>query len=316
LCNDRSLAEHWSGWNPDGGIIKGTYSDFYFVTYRRSDLSCKNKNDRFTVSEANGNGVLIYPVGLITSGELSMMGRGSDVIWTMTPQGLYYNPNLKLSFARVYSSNFRTENSVVDVKKNVKPTISLRPGIIYSVGDGSVSNPYVIDLDVNNDKFKISYEESDQFSVSLTEAYNKQTVSLESKVEKYKIASFKVNNRLVKGNSFAMPAHDVVITDVKLEINNILESDHFPYLRDIEEKEVTFEGATSLSVVLDYQTADNEEDFIHIYDADGKEYGRYNSIERKNENIRVEGNYVKIIFEKRNGSNYYGYKATVTPNYE
>jgi len=53
-----------------------------------------------------------------------------------------------------------------------------------------------------------------------------------------------------------------------------------------------------------------------LYDADGKEYGRYNSIERKNENIRVEGNYVKIIFEKRNGSNYYGYKATVTPNYE
>jgi len=63
-CNDRSMSnQSTNGWNPNGG---STSTYLYFKSVNDdTNLTCKNKNDRFTVNEANGNGALTYPVGLL-----------------------------------------------------------------------------------------------------------------------------------------------------------------------------------------------------------------------------------------------------------
>jgi len=84
-----------------------------------------------------------------------------------------------------------------------------------------------------------------------------------------------------------------------------------------EYKEKTFEGATSLTVKLDYQTESANYDYIYLYDSTGKQYGKYGGTTRKTETITIPGNYIKILFHTNGSSNnYYGYKATITPNYD
>jgi len=113
-----------------------------------------------------------------------------------------------------------------------------------------------------------------------------------------------------------MPAEDVLITDVTLVVS--LESEHNPYANNLNEyKEKIFEGATSLTVKLEYQTENSNFDYIQIYDSTGKSYGKYGGYTRKTETITISGNYIKILF-KTDGAvnNYYGYKAAITPNYD
>jgi len=127
-----------------------------------------------------------------------------------------------------------------------------------------------------------------------------------------------MNGTIIEGNTFVMPAEDVIITDVVLEFDPILESEHNPYSNNLDEyKEKTFEGATSLTVKLDYQTESANYDYIYLYDSTGKQYGKYGGTTRKTETITIPGNYIKILFHTdRSGNNYYGYKATITPNYD
>ncbi len=80
--------------------------------------------------------------------------------------------------------------------------------------------------------------------------------------------------------------------------------------------EKTFEGATSLTVTLDYQTESVNYDWIYLYDSTGKQYGKYGG-SRKTETITIPGDYIKIVFRTDgSGNNYYGFKATITPNYD
>lgn len=63
-----------------------------------TSLACKNKNDSFTVGSENGNGALIYPVGLLTSDEVMYAGSKIDtnnnnyylytgnLYWTLSPR--------------------------------------------------------------------------------------------------------------------------------------------------------------------------------------------------------------------------------------
>lgn len=115
-----------------------------------------------------------------------------------------------------------------------------------------------------------------------------------------------------------MPAGNVAITDVLLKLDSVIESKHSPYSNNLrEEKEKRFTGATSLTVELDYQTESTNYDWIYLYDSTGKEYGKYGGTTRKTETITIPGDYIKILFRTDgSGNNFYGYKATITPNYE
>lgn len=92
------------------------------------------------------------------------------------------------------------------------------------------------------------------------------------------VTSFKRNGELIYGNSFKMPGTDVTISDVVLEGGVIVGSEHNPYPNNLNDKEYlnkTFEGAQSLTVILEYKTEGTSNDYIFLYDKNGKRYGKY-----------------------------------------
>jgi len=317
-CNDRSLGsrtQNTNGWNPNGGST-GTYLYFKSVNDDRN-LTCKNKNDRFTVNEANGNGALTYPVGMIDETERNLAYNGGSPhtsgssYWGLSPNYFYY---ISARGYSVFSSGFADYYNVY-YTHGVRPAVSLRAGIEYSSGDGSSAKPFVVDAEAIG--YKISIQEGTNVKSNTEVSSEGRTIELTSTLENYVVSSFKINGTLIKGDTFVMPDEDVIVTDVKLAEQVVFESDH-PYAINLDEyKEKTFEGATSLTVKLDYQTESANYDYIYLYDSTGKQYGKYGGTTRKTETITIPGNYIKILFHTNGSSNnYYGYKATITPNYD
>ena len=151
-CNDRSIYQ-LNGWNPNGG---DTTKSLYFGGYGRANstyipsLSC-NKNDAFTKDDvAIGNGKLTYPVGLITSDEV-MLGGGKgtsnntyylysyEEYWSGSP---YYFLSYSFEFY-VHSSGALDSYNVYNAI-GVRPMVSLKPGTVFTSGDGSANTPYVV----------------------------------------------------------------------------------------------------------------------------------------------------------------------------
>ncbi len=162
--------------------------------------------------------------------------------------------------------------------------------------------------------------QGDNIVANVAKGYEGQIITLSSTEENKVVSSFKLNGTLVEGNTFTMPAENVTITDVVTVTATIIESEHNPYANNINNQvmgEETFEGATSLTVTLDYQTESTSYDWIYLYDSTGKQYGKYGGSTRKTETITIQGNYVKVVFKTdSSGNNYYGFKATIIPNYE
>ena len=142
FCNDRSIRA-LNGWNPDGGMTNA-YLQFkeYSVT---SDLSCTNTTDQFSIS--NNNAKLTYKVGLMSSPEMNILNNSNarktgQVYWLASPN--YFND----SSARgryVYTGGNMGYYYVNDVY-GVRPAVSLTPGTRYSDGDGSMANPYIVEV--------------------------------------------------------------------------------------------------------------------------------------------------------------------------
>ena len=148
-CNDRSMSnQSTNGWNPNGG---STSTYLYFKSNgNSSNLTCQNRNDRFSVNKENGNGALRYPVGLITRQEQNLAYISSksplasgNYYWGLSPNSFnnYYAIGYVVNTHGYYYS-YRVNNSL-----GVRPAVSLRTGIEYMSGDGSVDYPYVIDMD-------------------------------------------------------------------------------------------------------------------------------------------------------------------------
>ncbi len=154
FCNDRTIYQ-LSGWNPNGG---STTSYLYFGPRGRTlspytpSLIC-NTNDAFTVNVENGNGKLTYPVGLLTVDETRLAGGAMDrntnntyylyngeFWWTASPS---YHSNLYANgyYMSAASSAVSTD---LGVRYGVRPAVSLKPGTKFSGGDGTASNPYVV----------------------------------------------------------------------------------------------------------------------------------------------------------------------------
>jgi surface protein len=133
------------------------------------------------------------------------------------------------------------------------------------------------------------------------------------------IVSFKLNGVDVDGNKFTVPVDNnvVVISDVVTANYVIIESEHSPYQNNLSKNyERIFDGAISLTVVLEYQTEDTEYDYIYVYDHENNEYGPYGGEDKGSVTITLSGNYINILFETDVSVNeYYGFKATITPNY-
>jgi len=146
-CNDRSydtrsgytFAE--SGWNDNGGNTnKGLYFKEYGIT---SDLSCTNVTDRFSVS--NNQAKLTYPIALPTTPEMNLIGNSpiryaTTHYWLMSP--IYITLSRRIQSGWVDTAlNYGLGESYT-----LRPAISLVKDTTYSRGNGSETNPYVVNM--------------------------------------------------------------------------------------------------------------------------------------------------------------------------
>ena len=153
-CNDRQI-DTVSGYGNALGY--GTNQTAYMPRYRLYTnkspiLTCTNQNDRFTVEDTSkGNGVLTYPVGLITADEVSMGGAvyGSSnssyylytgsTYWTMSP--FLFNGSSAYEF--YVHSNGRIYNYFVYLPYGVRPVLSLKSDISVT-GSGTQNDPFLV----------------------------------------------------------------------------------------------------------------------------------------------------------------------------
>ena len=175
FCNDRSTKAYDANtignnnFSSYGDLGYGKNTTFYGAAHRASYYSknpnpilvCQNDNDKFTVNSKNGNGKLIYPVGLITLDEVVFAGFNTYYSNTSdfkdTTNYLYTNSNyLTLSPVMLnadgdapvgsVSSAGAVGNGYVAHTSGVRPVISLKSGtVVEPTGSGTTTNPYVVE---------------------------------------------------------------------------------------------------------------------------------------------------------------------------
>ena len=162
-CNDRNVS--------DGTYCPNCSTDFSFAGRTRIDTNktpsydCENVGDKFTVDASTGNGSLKYPIALMTSDEVVYAGgmiymnattwfyynsvktssTGNYMWWLMTPF-LWNNSGragVLLLDGQMYPGNLKAY--YVHNASAVRPVISLKSCVKYLSGDGSATNPYIIE---------------------------------------------------------------------------------------------------------------------------------------------------------------------------
>ena len=163
-CNDRELAS---------GSTYSTGSSFNYAPYGRQNANktptynCANIKDAF--SGSNSEAKLTYPIGLMTSDEISYAGgesytdltapyawyylnsaggsiTGSNAWWSLSPN--FWSGSYSF-FWFVYGSvnPGNLNHSRVVVSLAVRPSVSLKSCNLISGGDGSANNPYIVKTD-------------------------------------------------------------------------------------------------------------------------------------------------------------------------
>ena len=170
-CNDRTIY-NIGGFNKDNNadvtnassILDIFNAALLFKNYENIDafgtgkainpsVKCTSKNDSFTVG-TKGNGKLTYPVGLLTGEEATLAGHGDpgysensylttgSWYWLSSPYDFNGN-DTSVSFVGSDGGLYGVD---VGGAGGVRPSISLKPGTTPSGGDGTVNNPYLIDI--------------------------------------------------------------------------------------------------------------------------------------------------------------------------
>ena len=243
-CNDISVGEI-NGWNPNGGDTKEVLS---FSSYTRTEtnyrpsLTCSRKLDQFTVSSSKGNGKLTYPVGLITTDEIMYAGgkfntgnssyylNTNQDYWSLTP--VDFNISSSARNIELYSSGSTNTNSVV-TEGGLRPVISLKSPVLVEFGDGTKTNPYIINynhsifVEDNKQTKNISFNIEDISSVEVGKTVTFKIVPIDGYVLDH-LVLLDINNNEVSftssGNeneySFIMPETNVTIrTFYNKEVN-------------------------------------------------------------------------------------------------
>ena len=143
-CNNRTI-KSLGGFNPAESIIE---NPVMFEEYDSTgNLGCTNITDKFSVS--NSSAQLTYKVGLITKPEMYLLGAKpvrvtGQSYFLMSPTGTSTTDiNGRVS---IINSSGGLSGSWTNTFNGVRPAISLVAGLKYSSGDGSMANPYVVDL--------------------------------------------------------------------------------------------------------------------------------------------------------------------------
>ena len=170
-CNDRSITpvNSFMGMELTGNGI-GTASTAYSSLTRNTinnprtpSLKCTNVNDKFTVDTSNGNGALTYPIGLITTDELTLSGAGVFDMSDANNSSYVVNPTLYLytedywfwtMTPAVFGGDFAGVGGAVSglvgpgsgVNRGgggVRVVVSLKSDAITG-GNGTMNNPFTV----------------------------------------------------------------------------------------------------------------------------------------------------------------------------
>jgi len=165
FCGDRDNYTNEAGTISGGGTgttitYYGAYTRFVPTSVSSNSaptFKCKSANDLYTVSGASkGNKSLTYPVGLISVDEVNAAGTKFAVVnnsyylytnkvyWTISPY-TYDNSNYARVFVVGSDGSFIGGNFMNNSNNfGVRPVINLKADTIFSSGDGTSSNPYVV----------------------------------------------------------------------------------------------------------------------------------------------------------------------------
>ena len=141
FCNNRSIADY-GGWNPS---IESTSGTLEFNNTSSNDLSCANLTDQFSVN--NNKAHLTYPIGLMTASEANLLNSFS---LRLTGESYYLlSPNCyeiyNTAMWEVFGRYGTVVSATASVSLGVRPAVSLKPGTLYTSGDGSKNNPYIVE---------------------------------------------------------------------------------------------------------------------------------------------------------------------------
>ncbi len=148
-CNDRSMHRFKiKGVLYDKNGYARTNTGYFDINKTAYDYICPNQKDRFSVSGENTNTSLNDPVGLLTYNEymLSKDDKGNtflntkDKYWTMTPA--YFNGSNAYNYV-IYNNKLTPER--VDNVVGVRPVLTILKDTTYNSGDGSSTNPYILE---------------------------------------------------------------------------------------------------------------------------------------------------------------------------
>ena len=153
--NDRTFTDGKLASINNSSSVTSKFSTYHrlYTLKQAPSFEYKDKDDMFTVSSEIGNGKLTYPVGLITGDELELAASGPRRYntnnylqigtgwWTLSP-GYISSSVLYVGYVspKGYWAFDKGSNSY-----GVRPMVSLKHGVLYSAGDGTVNNPYVIE---------------------------------------------------------------------------------------------------------------------------------------------------------------------------
>ena len=142
FCNDRSITS-LGGWNPNGGNTSSLVFKDYITS--NQSLVCANETDRFSMS--NSKAKLRHPIGLLSYPELSLAVYGSSHYFNSGEYVWLNSPNYSDSVSINWGLGLEGDVYVVPVENlgGVRPSVSLKPGIKFTAGDGSFTNPFVIE---------------------------------------------------------------------------------------------------------------------------------------------------------------------------
>ena len=131
------------------------YGSFYRIYHGEPTYKCVNENDLFSVSKENGNGALTYPIGLLTAsdvlfaaGDFSTSNNNYYLYlsgkpwWTMSPY-MYVTYEGEVRSTVVAGVDGIYHRHVSD-EIHVRPVINLVSNVTIVKGNGTASNPYVI----------------------------------------------------------------------------------------------------------------------------------------------------------------------------
>ena len=149
-CNVRNITnQETNGWNKDGDLF--VYTEFKNDELT-NDMSCSNITDQFSLR--NDKAKLTYPVALITHEELyNLTNDNTYEYWTLIKTNALWwglSPNV---FKYDNAAGVRLVNPIggmltyddVDYTSGIRIMISLKEGAVITEGDGSETNPWIIE---------------------------------------------------------------------------------------------------------------------------------------------------------------------------